>query len=1428
MRKVSSLLVLIIAVSAIGFFTEPAVAQEFSKEIDVLGFKFKVEDGSIEVENDMLVLKGRGSLDMSSALGEGAVITVEEMSIDHETTMKLKGITAPEINLGPVKAQIAPDDIVLEKIAEQGIDPYINLNVILDFDIAGEKAQVKTTIPITKDGLKDATVALNPAEGEESFLSMELDGLTLSLDSGVLEIKNKAFESFSFDGSINIMGSDFDLSGVTVSTDKTISGTIAPGEGASMQMGNIGLGIDGGINFEITPEGYQVDVDEISIDLAAMIPGAEGSIIINAMAISNGSFAAEGELLQKIDILGVELFVNHFSLNAEQTEPGNVFARLVLDGSISVPELDLKLDFTGMEIDSDGNVKGDVAIPEAQEFTMFGVGFQVDGITIDSTPEKFSVLARGQFFLGSQDKISFEGLTIAEGKVDCKFDISKENPFAFSWFQYLKVNQLEIDQSILVLGGQIDIPSPFEYTFEFEDIQFDPVGTVKAASQLTGEDVKAAASAAGGAAKDAAKKAWEELSNPDLIAIENVNEDPLEVAGFNFYIDAITVPNPLKVAKTGTTPNTLLSLYMRAELPIGDKVINVNIDGLEVTKQGIKDLRLELTPPEGQDKLLELSFFGWADLSIDYALLVIKDKKFESFGFVGSATIDGKGFNILDFSSRDGELVGMLRPTGDPYIELAGLKLQFGGEISFKVTKERAPPGGEQQGQAAQGGSTSFEVSFKKLSIDFSRIVGTSMSLMIDEFTISNGSIYAELSLQNTIDLFGLQMELSKMVFTSELPGQGESRVFNAVFNGAFRITNPFIELTFTNFLISSSGEFGGDLSLSALQEVEMFGLIVTIEKVNIHKKPAEPLVVTLDSMLSFEGHSLGIIVTYSNGLIKAAADISEENPMSLPFCEAIKITQLEIGNAGLALSGYLQLPDPIGLRLDLTELSINSRGQLSGGKLELHESAEINLGLFVVVIDSASFDLMTRYFQFSGEIRLPSDAIDQAFKFDNMGMSLANVGGGSLDTARSEIKTTNVKDNKHGIGLTLSNVGLGQKDGLFFVSMSGSLELGVGGYGFKLNFDNFKITQDIKFSIGTVTGGIKIAGFGLEISEFSFGDEGGDEFVLISGGISLPQLGGVNVTGLKVYKSGKVQLAGVRILVDYKAYVIDVQMSYIDEVFSLDGTVKLAGKGLRVAGSIGPESWSIYVQAYGLTVPLFPGVFLDSIGGGISYTKNPEVLSFTLSAGIAFGDRNLLYGEVSVTVYTTGLIIIDGELTALTMFTLASVHVEIDVPNATLVGIAKINAPIGGILLWIDAQIEIYASPTDFYVRGAATAKILNFFEVGYASFYIGTQGFEFTCGMHLDLGFVDAGFDFGVKIDRSFVFTGYFVGWIEFDIWICSVEGRIEARLRLDPNDFSTSYFYGSIYLKACVLKICGSVSVYLTIDKNGVHAGKKEEGE
>lgn len=1383
-----------------------ARAQDYKKEVDVLGFKFTLEDGTLEVQDEKLVLKGKGTLDLSPALGAGAVISVDEMSIDHDTTVKLRGITAPEIKIGPFSAKIAPDDIVMEKVVTQGIAADFNLNVILVFNIGGKEIQTKTTIPITKDGIKDGVIALVPPAGGDAFLKQDFNGAVLALNSGKVVFENKAFKSFSFSGSLNLFGVDFNLDSVTVTPDG-ISGAASAGTGTTLKMGNLGLQLKGGITFALNAEGFKVSAGETLLDLATMIPGADGKIIISSLDVSNGKLAAEGNVVQTVNIMGVSLSVEHFALNSEKDTSGKMLAKLSLDGALGIETPKLNLKFKGLQIDSNGNLSGDVTLPEPQTFNMFGGGVTISGVKFALADKVFTINASGDFNLGD-DKLTFTSLTIAEGKINAEFDVSADKPFAFSWFKYLKVNQLKVEQNVLTIGGAIETPDPFKYTFAFQDVEFDPAGAIVKMKSATTNDVKTAAAGA-------AAKAWDAITDPDIIALENKSSTPIQVAGFSFYIDAIAIPNPLKIVRTKAVPDTLLKLYMRSEIPIGERKIDINVDGLEITKSGVKDLQLEVAPPPGQNNLFEAGFFNWAVLTVTKAVLVVKDNRLDSFGFQGGVTIEGKGFEVTSLLlSSNGEMEGNLKPVGDPYIGLGGIKILFQGDISFRVTGA-APGGGGGGGPPVE---KSFAITFNKIALDMTDLIGTAARINADVLSIENGNIHAELATSNALDLFGIQMSLEKVVIDSLKPEtEGGKRSFKALLTGSFIIPSPYIELAFKDFVISSTGEFGGDLSLSALQEVNLFGATFGISKITVRKLPNEPLSLAMNGYISFmaDNRIEFTDLTIKGGKVSAKFGVSEEHPLAIPYCEFIKVTKLEIKDNALALSGYLQVPAPLDFRMDLKDLTIDSRGNLSGGTVSLSQEKIIDVGMFKLVIKSASFDLPTRYFKFSGEIRLPSDVIEQAFTFTDMGISLAAAGAGQLDTSRTQMPPSTARDKKHAVDLKISSVNFGQGDGNFFLSMTGQIGVSVGGYGFQLNFESLKIYQNITFSIGKVTGGIEIAGFKVYISRFEINDTAADPNFVISGGLSLPSIGSVAVDGLRIYKSGKIELEGIAVRVDYKAYVIEIAISYKDSVFKGDGKLIFAGKGIHVAAMFGPEKWSVDIDVSGLTVPLFPGIFLDSIGGGASYEYATKKLELRLRCGIAIGDKNMVYGQVELIADTTGVITIRGKLTALTMIPLAEAELVINIPQATVSGWANVNFLVGGIVL-VNAKVNIYFSPSDWYVKATARADVLGVFNVGNAYFYLGSQGLEIQFWIGLNLSIVQGEASFYLKISKNFDIYARFQAYAEIDIVIVSVSGNVEV-----IYSSSSGIFDGKVGLEACVMFVCGSCSLHVWIDRSGIHA-------
>ncbi len=1394
----------------------PAMAEvRNGAQIDLFGFKFTIGEGSIEVIDDKLVLATEGSLDLSPVLGPGAVIQVKDLKLDNDSTLTMENMSVEQIQVGPFKASLAADKIVIQKAMAAGQNSSFNLKLKILIDVGGSELPVYADLPVVNGGLKDALIRLEPQDGKEYFFKKEVAGGSVTVNSGILTIKDAAFDSLAFSGEIFVFGQTFVLKETTVTPDG-IEGAFAPPEGGAISLGSIGLGLTGESSFKVTSTGFDVTIGESYIDLAQMIPGSEGKLVISSTNIKDGEFHTQSSMVQAVKIAGQSINVENLTIDATKKPDNTTFVEIKLDGTLAlnILEKNYSLKFSGLEINSDGLVKGDVSVPSPIKFDMFMASFGIDRVVFsnetgeDNPDGVMQIGAFGEITIGS-DKIRFSNLTIEDGLISTTFDVSDDDPFALSWFQYLKLTQLEVDKNVMTIGGRIDLPEPVKYSFAFSDITLDTDGIQKAVDSAK-DKAASAASAAKTAASEEIDRLVDSLTDPDTLTLENSLDVPLEIAGQKFYIDVLSIPNPLKAARNKSLPDTLLTLYMRSELEIMGKSISMNIDGLEITKSGLKDMTIDIATKDGK-ALFDQTLFGWASFKLDKAFLAIKGGQFGEFGFTGKVLIEGKGFDILAMRFKDNMVEGNLKAVGDPGLDLGIAKIKFTGDIAFKyamTTGTSAGGGGPPAGQTSTSDSGSFELSISEVTLDLSAVLGSSARLSIKDFKIVNGSISATMSLASAIDLAGFRLNINSVKLESPAPAAGKARTFSANLNGSFTIPFPKIEVEFKNVLVSPEG-IKGEMALPGYQEFEAFGGRLVISKIFFEAKGSNYKVGMSGgfALPGMKGELIGFKeVSYTNGKFAFALDVSEQKPFSLPILPYIKLTKLEYTNSELVMSGFLQLPSPINVKFVLTDLRLDSSGNIKGGKLEIPKNTKINVGLFVLVMSEASFDLQTKYFKFSGELRLPSDTFEGAFKFANIGIPLANAldggsgGGAGFDTSQTKIDGTSGKDKKRALDLSISKVSFGFKDGEMFLGLSGDMSVSVGGKGFTLTFENFKITQSLKFSVGKVCGGIEIATFKIWVSNYEIGDD----FFAISGGMSLPAIGGIQVEGLKVYKSGKIEMAGCGVKVQFKAFTIEVYMSYKDSTFKAKGTMIFYGKGVSIAMEIGPKKWSFDIDVQGLQIVLFPGIFLDGVGGGASYEYENSRLELRLRAVFTIGDRNMIAGAVEIKADNQGLIQIKGELKALTFIPLAEVEMTMDIPNKTVSGWAKINNMVGPVL--VQTKVSLLISPNEWYIKAVATADLFGLIRVGDASFYIGSNGLHIEINCSVDFGVIKGGAHVKLDVSTSFRVTAQFSAHASLDLWIVEISGGVSA-------SYADGVFRGRVYLEACV-ELVGCFGVSLNI--------------
>ena len=655
---------------ALGLVIESCLASAVfadTRTFDIKGFKVEISNYSMEAQGDLLILKGKGTLDLSAVFGSGAVVTSENVTLDSNGNGVLQGVSTPSISAGGFSGRIASGDISFK----HGEDAHLNVKVILNFNIGGSSSEIVADLPITPQGIQDTTIALNPPPGQAHFFSQSTGESELTLTSGEIQVRNGRFSQASFSGSMRLFGSDMTLTDVVVSADG-ISGKASGG----IDIGVLKLTISEDMEFSYHGAGaFSADIPAAAIDISKVVDGAN-PISITGLTYADGLFNAEADINQTVGVDGAQLTLTHISITSENKADGSVLLKATIDGKAAIGGATVA--FSGMKLDSDGNVSGTAVVSPPQTVTMLGMSQTISSVTFSNEGGAISFSLSGAMSFGD-GQVAFKDLGMSsDGKINGTFDASESNPIGFAWMPPLKITGMNITDDVLKFSGKIVVPEPFPYTFKFDQVEVRPDGTVITTMPES--------------ARRQAEKKWKQVTDPALITLENADTTPFKAGGFSFSLDAITIPNPLLIMKGGKAPETLLTLYMKSELPVGeDKSVSVLVDGVEFTRAGVKDLFLDIGPGEGQTSMLSLDLDGWARLDIKGAFLSVKQQKVETFGLSGARLEFPKMSFGLDFEriefAPDGSFSAKAKFTEPLSFPQLGFEFSL-TEASFKYDKK--------------------------------------------------------------------------------------------------------------------------------------------------------------------------------------------------------------------------------------------------------------------------------------------------------------------------------------------------------------------------------------------------------------------------------------------------------------------------------------------------------------------------------------------------------------------------------------------------------------------------------------------------------------------------------------------------------------------------------------------------------------------
>jgi hypothetical protein len=319
----------------------------------------------------------------------------------------------------------------------------------------------------------------------------------------------------------------------------------------------------------------------------------------------------------------------------------------------------------------------------------------------------------------------------------------------------------------------------------------------------------------------------------------------------------------------------------------------------------------------------------------------------------------------------------------------------------------------------------------------------------------------------------------------------------------------------------------------------------------------------------------------------------------------------------------------------------------------------------------------------------------------------------------------------------------------------------------------------------------------------------------------------------------------------------IDAAFDYTGSALTCAGELKLpTGYGGAAVGKIGKvngeTSFGLFMAAKGLHLPVFPGVFLDDVGGGFFYNPDPQDielvkdrcgLSQALSGTIKAPDPGavalLVYGAVSVIdqnvvngrgllTLTAGYMEINAEVDVLQAAQI--MHGSADlvvawVPTAYAEGSMKFDVDVLG-LAGGDGSANFYVYSEDVWgVLGSGSIKVAS--QTASAECFVGNPGLMVSghYGYDLDLYIVSGSLDMDAMLwykTKTSAFGAYAAMSAEGDVLggLVGASFGLEAAL-IHDSSYTVIYGVGSLDVEVCYVTVF-SGSVWVSVGSNGLDGG------
>jgi hypothetical protein len=352
----------------------------------------------------------------------------------------------------------------------------------------------------------------------------------------------------------------------------------------------------------------------------------------------------------------------------------------------------------------------------------------------------------------------------------------------------------------------------------------------------------------------------------------------------------------------------------------------------------------------------------------------------------------------------------------------------------------------------------------------------------------------------------------------------------------------------------------------------------------------------------------------------------------------------------GFHLRGKLTIPDhPLlgNTSIALKELRIDKSGIFQLAALGFNPAPSLSLASWKMTLTGGS--LNQSGLQVSGNLLMTlTQSSPSTIDFSGLNISADQVFGGQFTIPSAGIDLMGITKFKGGtVPLGLGNAGTGN---ILYLSGSGTFALPK--LSKNITFDEFRVQSNGLFSAkATPNFNVDFDGIvSLSLSSVEFSTIA-PVGIGLSGGFGL-KIGMVNVAAgghIKFLKNAPPQIDKLHIAFDIPAAKIDVTISYLNSIFTGDGSIKIPNTPIDfgVKFTCGKDTvMSSFVAAIP-PIMLGPYFVLDKIGGGFSYGAKSGRFSIWVDGGLSVTGTSVALSAypIRVTVCSGPIIIGDATL---------------------------------------------------------------------------------------------------------------------------------------------------------------------------------------